>query len=87
MPYVHIHQQTFESSSTQTGCPALYTCKMVQGSGRYHLESVELCFGREDLPFPEGYCFALAEIFAAPVFSAPVTAYTAGAAVEGSHSL
>ena len=54
---------------------------MVQGSGRYHLESVELCFVRETLPFPEGYCFA-------PVgFSAPVTASTAGAAVAGLHSL
>ena len=31
---------------------------MAQGSGRYHLESVELCFVGDDLPFPGGYCFA-----------------------------
>ena len=39
------------------GCPALCTYKMVQGSGRYHLESVGLCLVRDDFQFPGGYCF------------------------------
>ena len=55
---VNIHQQIFESSSTQTSYPVLCTCKMVQGSGRYHLESVGLCFVGDDLPFSGGFCFA-----------------------------
>ena len=63
------------------GCPVLCTCKMVQGSGRCHLESVGLCCVQEALSFPGEFCFA-------PVgFSAPVTACTAGAVVARSHSL
>ena len=57
-PDLRIHQQIFESSSTQTSYPVLCTCKMVQGSGRYHLESVGLCFVGDDLPFSGGFCFA-----------------------------
>ena len=68
-PEVHIHQQIFESSSTQTGCPVLCTCKLGQDSGRCRLESVGLCFVWEALPFPGGFCFA-------PASSAPVTACT-----------
>ena len=63
------------------GFPALCTCKMVQGYGRFHLRNVGLCSVKEALPFPGEFCFA-------PVgFSAPVTANTAGAAVARSHSL
>ena len=61
-------------------CPVLCTYKMVQGSGRCHLESVGLCCVQEALPFPGEFCFA-------PVFSAPVTACTAGAVVAELHSL
>ena len=63
------------------GCPAQCACTMVQGSGRYHLESVGLRFVREALPFPEGSCFALVR------FSVPVTACIAEAAVAELYSL
>ena len=39
-------------------CPALCTCKMMQGSGRCHLESVGFCFVREDLLFSGEFCCA-----------------------------
>ena len=74
--------------------PALCTCKMVQGSGSFHLETVGLCFVRKALPFPGKFCFAHAGFsgefcFAAAKVevSAPVTACTVGAAVAELHSL
>lgn len=49
------------------GFPALCTYKMVQGSGRFHLESVELCFVREDLLFSEELCYTPVCFASAPV--------------------
>ena len=65
---------------------------MIQDSGRFHLETVELCFGREALLFPGGFCsvpvgFSGGSCFAAVEFSAPVIACSAGAAAAGSNSL
>ena len=39
------------------GCLVLCTCKMVQGFGRYHLESVGLCFWKDDSSFAGGFRF------------------------------
>ena len=66
------------------GCPALCSCKMVQGSGRCRLESVEVYFVRDNLPFHGGSCFALAKIFGAVEVSALVTA---GVGVAGLYFL
>ena len=54
-------------------CLVLCTCKMVQGFGRCHLESVGLCFGKDGSPFAGGFCF--------------VPVCTAGAGVAGLYFL
>ena len=80
-PDVHIHQLAFEPSNTQTGCPALCTCKIIPGFWKILFVNSWIVFCERRLLFPEGFLFAPAEV------SAPLTACIAGAAVAELYSL